>query len=217
MNLYNNSELVEAAQLVLAILQDDPAAQQQLEAYGFGNARRQEGKKRLEAVEKQIKTRTQLEHERWALSQQVNAGLKAVNDQLRKHARVARFALREDSERLRSLRVETFATRQWEGVQQAIFFYGQLQQQDLSLETFGLTKKEVQRSQTVATQLLQQKKQRTHKKGLAQHHTQAFQQAVVELRDWIVEFRGIARTAYRRQPQMLEMFGIRVRSTVRAK
>lgn len=215
MNLYNNDELVEAAELVLTILQDDPEAQQQLAAYGCGPAQRQEGKKRLEALEKQVKARTQLEHERWALSQQVNAGLKAVHDQLRNHAHVARFALREDPDRLRSLQVETFATRQWEGVRQAIFFYEQLQQQELSLEAFGLPKKVVQQSLAGATQLLQQKKQRTRKGGLAQQRTQEFQQALVELRDWVVEFRSIARTAYRRQPQMLEMYGIHVRSTVK--
>ena len=215
MNLYKSNELIEAAQQALEILQNDPVAQQQLEQYGFGVAQRQEGKKRLLTLENQQRGRIELEQERWALSQQVNAGLKAVRDQLLEDVRSVRFALRQDPERLHFLQVEHIKTRKWECVQQAVFFYQQLQKQDLSLEAFGISKKSLQQSLTVATQLLQQKKQRTHKKGLSEHNTQEAHQAMAALRDWVVEFRGIARAAYRRQPQMLEMFGIRVRSSAK--
>ena len=215
MNLYKTNELVEAAQQVLDILQNDPVAQQQLEQYGFGTTQRQEGKKRLRTVEDQQRVRTDLQQERWALSQQVNAGLKAVRDQLREDVRIVRFALRQDPEQLHALQVDRIKTRYWECVQQAVFFYQQLQQQDLALAPFGISKKDIQQSLTTATQLLQQKKQRTHKKGLSEHNTQETRQAMAALRDWVVEFRSIARAAYRRQPQMLEMFGIRVRSSVK--
>ena len=215
MKMYKTNTLIEAALQVLDVLENDPTAQTQLEAYGFGAAHRQVGQQRLSMLQNLLSERTNREQERWALSQQINAGLKAVRDQLREHARIARFALNDDQTRLHSLKIDKITLRTWECVEQAIFFYQQLQQQNIALDKFGLSKKEVQQSLEAATTLLKQKKQRIRQKGRAEQGTQQIQQAQAALRDWLVEFRGIARVAYRQQPQLLEMFGMPVRSSVK--
>ena len=217
MNLYKSNALVEATLQVLDTLDGDPAARTHLEGYGFGEAKRLAGRQQLTTLQGHLNDRTTQEQERWASSQQINAGLKAVREQLREHVRIARFALNDEPARLHSLKVDAINPRIWECVDQAIFFYQQLQQQTIALEKFGLNKKEQQQSLAAATGLLKQKQQRIRLKGQAEVTTQLIQQEQAALRDWMVEFRGIARVAYRHQPQMLEIFGMPVRSSVKGK
>ena len=213
MNLYNYEGLTEAAQLIIDILQDDAQTKQQLEIVGFGKAHLQAGKDYLQAVNGHLATREQLEQERWSLSKQMNAGLLAVRDQLSGHRKAAFFALRKNPELLHALRIDKIERSTWAWVKQAIYFYQQLQRHKVSLEAQGISQKEVQDALKTATLLLRQKKDRTQKKGLAQQNTQEVRQAITELRAWVIEFRANARLAYRQQPQMLEMFGIQVKST----
>ena len=217
MSIYNTNELLEATRQTLGMLNHDPVVQAHLATYGFGDARRLAGQQRLTTLVNHLEARDAREQERWALSQQINASLKAIREQLREHVRIARFALNDDPTRLHALRVDTLTHRTWACVDQAIFFYQQLQKRNIGLDKFGLSKKEVQQSLAAAQTLLEQKQQRLHRKGLAEHGTQQIHQAQADLRDWLTEFRGIARVAYRQQPQLLEIFGMPVRSSVKAK
>ncbi len=214
MNLYTHEGLSEAAQLTIDILQEDPQAKQRLEAVGFGNAQFQIGKKCVQAVDGHLTTRTRLEQERWSLSKQTNAGLQAVRDQLSVHRKAAVFALRDEPGQLYSLNIDRLERGIWACVKQSIHFHQQVLQQKISLEAQGISQKEVQEALKTATQLLQYKKKRFHQKGLRQQNTRELRQAVVALRVWVMEFRANARLAYRQQPQMLEMFGIRVKASV---
>ena len=205
---------MEAAQLIADILQEDPQAKQQLEVVGFGNAQFQAGKGYIQAVKGHLFTRTQLKQERWSLSKQMNAGLQAVREQFSLHRKGAIFALRNQPELLHALQIDQVERGTWTGVKQAVYFYEQLLQQKVSLEGLGVSQKEIKESLKTATQLLQQRKDRTRRKGLSQQNTRELHQAVVALRAWVIEFRANARLAYRQQPQMLEMFGIRVKASV---
>lgn len=214
MDLRKHEGIVEAAHLITDVLQEVPQAKQKLESVGFGTVKCQTGIKLIKTAEGHLATRLHLEQERWALSQQINAGLEAVRDEFRHHVKAARFALQNDSERLHALNIDQLASTTWGGVKQAIHFYQQLQQQNVSLEAFGVSAISIQNALTTATQLLQQKRMRIQKKGLAQQNTREVREAVAALREWVVEFRANARLAYRQKPQMLEMFGIRVKTSV---
>ena len=214
MNLTKISDLLEAASLAVNNTQNNPAVQQQLEAYGLRAAQLQTGKQRLRTLEQKHNAQIQLQNERWALSQQINASLLATRDLFKDHARIAMIAFRRDPTLIRALGVTPLATRRWECVRQASYFYQQLQEQKLSLEAYGISTKEIQQIQANVAQLLSLKEERVHKKGLSEHGTQERKQAQSDLRDWVMEFRSIARVAFRSQPQMLEIFGIRVAAAV---
>jgi hypothetical protein len=213
MDLRTHEGILETAQLIIDIIKDDATAKQQLAAVGFGTTQYQNGDKFIQSAESHLDARLRLEQERWALSQQINAGLEALRDEFRHHVKAARFALQNDPERLHALGVDQMIDTTWGGVKQTIHFYKQLQQHKVSLEAFGVSSKAVQESLKTATQLLKNRKVRIQKKGLAQQNTQEVRQAIAALRKWVMEFRASARLAYRSQPQMLEMFGIRVKST----
>ena len=214
MNTRNQQELAEAALLAIDNTKNNPARQQQLEAFGFGPARFQQGKTRLRDFEQKLAQQTQQQNEQWALSQQINEGLQAVQDQYKQHARIAQIALRDDTVLLYALRVNKLGTRRWECVRQAVYFYQQLQQQGISLEVYGVSAKEIQRAHSAASLLLQLKASRLDKKSTAEHSTQEKRHAQEALRVWVADFRTVARMAFRDQPQTLEAFGIRVRAVV---
>jgi hypothetical protein len=214
MDLRKHEGIIEAAQLITDVLQEVPQAKQKLASVGFGTGQCQTGIKLTKAAEGHLATRLHLEQERWALSQQINAGLEAVRDEFRHNVKAARFALQNDPKRLHALNIDQLTSTTWGSVKQTIYFYQQLQQQNVSLDAFGVDAKSIQNALTTATQLLQQKKTRTQKKGLAQQNTREVRESIAALRAWVVEFRANARLAYRQKPQMLEMFGIRVKASV---
>ena len=56
------------------------------------------------------------------------------------------------------------------------------------------------------------KADRAHRKGVAEDSTQEKRRAFEALRTWIIDFRRTARLAFRENPQLLGVFGIKVRS-----
>ena len=215
MNIHRDQELVEAVRLTINNGQGDSEALQLMAKYGFGPEQWQAGSELLQRAEQCFDQRTALEHERWALSQQINESLLSVNEQFKEHAQAARFAFRQNPSLLHSLEIDRISSRRWESVRQAAFFYRQLQNKKLSLQAYGISPKAVQQAVATIDELLRQREQRTHRSGRAQHSTQEKRTALTELRAWIVEFRGVARLAFRQQPQLLEIFGMRIPSTVK--
>lgn len=214
MNLTKVNDLLEAAQLAINNTQNDPAVKQRLEAYGLSPAQLQAGKNLLRTLEQKQATQAKIQDERWALSQQINASLLATRDQFKEHARLALVAFRQDPALIYALKIERIATRRWDCVRQAGYFYQVFQERKLTMEGLGISPREIQQTQAVVTQLLRLKEARVLKKGLAEQGTEARQKAQADLREWLMEFRAIARAAFRTKPQMLEIFGIRVATAV---
>ena len=212
MNIHRDQPLVDAVRLAINNGQGDPEALQLMAKYGFGPEQWQAGHALLQRAEQCFDQCNTLEHERWALSQQINEGLLSVNEQFKEHVQAARFAFRQQPSLLHSLEIDRLATRRWESVRQSAFFYRQLQDKKLSLQAYGVSPKAVQQAAAAVEELLHQREQRTHRSGRAQHGTQEKRAALTELRAWMVEFRGVARLAFRQQPQLLEIFGMKVPS-----
>ena len=213
MNLNKINDLREAARLAINNTQNNSDVRQQMEAYGMSPAELQAGKNRLRIFEQKHERQAQLQDERWALARQIDASLQAVTSAFKTHARLAQAAFRHDPELIRRLRAERLDTRRWECVQQAEHFYKTFQAHKLSLEGIGVAPKEIQQMQRAVSDLQHLKEARADKKGLAEQSTAERQQAQNELRRWVVNFRAIARIAFRQQPQMLERFGMKVLTT----
>lgn len=112
-------------------------------------------------------------------------------------------------------KVNRLATGKWTCIQQAIYFYGQLQNHLAALKPFGITTEVIAQSLAAAEAVLEMKSDRTRTKGMAEDSTQEKQRAFQALRAWVMDFRRTARLAFQGNPQMLEIFGIRVRSTTK--
>ena len=204
----NETELLEITRLALASIQRDANVQQRMAQYGFTAPRVKEGETLLKRVEQWQNTQVKLYDERWSISQQINESILSLQVAFKEHARVARTALRNDPITLHTLKIERIAQARWECIRQADYFYKKLKEQNVSLEGYEVSKKEIQQAINDIAQVQEMKKERTHKKGMAENSTQEKTKALQELRAWMVEFRGIARYAFKDTPQVLEIFGM---------
>ncbi|MEM6843292.1 MAG: hypothetical protein AAF632_13775 [Bacteroidota bacterium] len=213
-NLYKHESLREVALLAINNTQNSPERQQQLLLKGFGANQLSTGEDLLKTYDQKVATQIRWQNEQWAISQQMNIALSAVEDQFKLHVRIARVALRNKPEVLHSLKVDRLATRQWECIRQAEYFYGQLIQQNISLKAYEVNDKELQKAQADIDELLRLKEARIDRKSQAEHSTQEKQQAQEALRIWVKDFHTIARMAFREQLQSLEAYGIQVQAKV---
>ena len=214
MNLTKTSDVLEATSLALNNTQNDPTIGARMEAYGLSAAAIQTGKRLLKTLEQKTIIQDKLQQKRWALSQQINASLLATRDQFKEHAQLSLVAFRHDTALIHALKIERIASRRWECVRQAAYFYQEFRNRKLSLAPLGVSPKDIQRIHDNVTELLRLKEDRVYKKGISEQNTQEKNQAQAELREWLLEFRAIARAAFRHQPQLLEMFGMKVGARV---
>lgn len=210
MKLNSNINILEAAHLAIYNTEREVSIRQQMEAYGFTPARMQTGKSLLTKVKNCQDEQTDRYDKNWDVAQQVNTQLASLQRQFKEHAQVVRVALRSEPTQLHKLRIERFAKNDWEVIRQADYFYTRLQRLGISLEAYGIGNKELQQARTAVKALLTLKEERSRLKGMAENSTQLKNEALRELREWLVEFRAVARIAFKNNPQILEAFGIMV-------
>ncbi len=210
MNLYKTDELLHAAELAIEGALTNPSACQQLEAYGFSSAQLQTGKLRWRTLAHLHESHTSVREDRYAISQQINASLQAVNEQFRAHVGIAQAAFYANPALFNALGANPLVTRRWECVRQAARFYQQLHIRDVSLEAYGVSTVTLLHAHEQVKQLLALKEERVQKKALVDERAKEVRGAKLALRTWMVEFRLVARVALRSHPQMLEMFGVQM-------
>lgn len=184
-----------------------------MEAYGLTPERKQKGESLIEKAKSCHKNQVNLYDAQWSLSQQLNAQMDAVQAQFKEHGNVCRTALRRDPALLYSLKINRFAKEGWPCIRQAANFYTRVLEQQLNLQLYGISKKELEQASALVNSVLAMKEERTQKKGMAESCTQQKNAALKALRQWVSEFKTTARMAYREDPQMLEAFGILVPSS----
>ena len=214
MTLNKLDTLLEVARTTLNNIKSEPDAAARLGRYDISTAYLQTGEHMLQVLEHHQRRLIALQNERWALSQQINAGLQAVHEQFREHARLVLVAYRHDAQLRHDLAVDSISRRQWECVRQAVHFYREFEQRNLSLKSLGVSDREIQQTAATVDELWRLKEERLRLKSASEQGTQRRQRAHEALRRWLVDFRTVARVAFRDEPQRLEMFGIRVRSSV---
>ena len=123
MRLSKVIDLLDAASAVVTHVEGDPVLQHTLAVYGFSATQLHDGKALLRSLELKWAIQSQLASERSALSQQINVSLLATRDQFKEHARLTLAAFWQDVALIRALRIEPIATRRWECVRQAAYFY----------------------------------------------------------------------------------------------
>ena len=214
MLLDTDERILDAAQQTLHTLEQDKEVLKQMKAHGFPADGIKVGKT---ASQKATDARHQKDacyDAQWELGQQVNAQQTAVWALFREHAKLARTAYRNEPGVIHTLRIERFVRGGWPGVRQAAHFYHKMQERNLSLQTLGVSDQEIQQATTDITDLMVLRQMRTRQKAKSESCTQAKNKAVHELRVWVMEVRSTARLAFKKNPQMLEAFGVVVRATV---
>ena len=212
MKLQSQKQVLEAAQLITTNVRKDPALQKQLTAFSFPPKRMQEGNGLLNAAKMHHQNQIDQYDQKWAIDHQLSIDVKAVCTTFRDHARVAKTAFRHDPVTLRTLKVKAISGNPWTCVKEAVYFYSQLKNHVAAMTAYGLTAEVIEQSRAAAEAVLETKSDRAHRKGMAEDSTQEKRKAFEALRTWIMDFRRTARLAFRENPQLLEVFGIKVPS-----
>ena len=214
MQLDTDERILDAAELALHTLEQDKEVLRLMKAHGYPADGTKVGKGLVKNATNARRQKDVCYDTQWELGQQVNAQQTALWAQFREHAKLARMAYRNEPGTLHTLRIERFEKSKWPGVRQAAHFYHKMQERKLSLQTFGVSEQEIQQATTNITDLMVLRKMRTRQKAKSESCTQVKNNAIRELRQWVMDTRSAARFAFKKNPQMLEAFGIVVRAMV---
>lgn len=214
MKLDKDARILEAARLAIGYVENSASLRQKIETFGFSPRFFQTGKDLLRDAIGAQQQKDRCYNIQWELRHQIGEQLEAVQDQFDEHLRVARIAFRKEPAVLHTLRIDRVATKGWPRVRQASYFYQQIQMQKLSLEGYTVSTKALQRAAAETHGLLSLRQERIRQKALSESSTAAKNQAFAALRQWVIECRDIARLALKDTPQLMEGFGVLVRSRV---
>lgn len=204
--------LLEAVELALRGLSEDPELQKKMNAYGFMPKRVQEGRALLEHAKLLINTQEQHYTHARQLAHQIKQDSQATRQLFSEHVAIAKVAFRQQPLVIQELKVKKISQQRWGWAQQALAFYQHAPAYLEKLQQYGVTPEAFQQNQAAVQALLDLKAQRIKKKGKAENSTQEKNLRIKELRAWYGEFRKLARMAFQDSPQLLETFGIIVPS-----
>ena len=214
MTLRTEAQVLEGAQLAINNTEKSEERQKRMGAYGFTAKRIEEGKVLL--ANALLLQDVQVSHyeDRWVIAHQLNADRQAAHAMFKEHVGVTRTAFRNEPVILHSLKIQRIAKGKWEWPQQALYFYTKLEEHIAQMEPFGINQEVIVQASTSIQALIAMKEDRFHKKGLAEDSTQEKRKAFKALKEWVLEFRSVARIAFKSNPQMLGSYGISVSSKV---
>ena len=209
------NQLFSAVQSVIFQLSDKKEYQQTMSAYGLTQKRIQEGSALLQTARQLHTTQTGHYDVARRLSAQLVEDREVALDTFRGHVAIAKSAFRKEPLVLKELKINRVSSARWAWMQQALDFYEKAPAYMDTLVQFGATPEAFGQNKAAVEALLTLRDRRMQKKGEAEDSTQQKKEAVKALRAWYGEFRKLARIAFRKNPQVLETFGMVVPSAPR--
>ena len=146
------------------------------------------------------------------LSVNLDAGLQKAKSQFNRHAKIAGLAYEEDPGMLRKLKIKEKGNGTEKWIDRVVNFYTILLADSTQVNKYGLSTKELTQMHALSLSLLDMRNQQKVCKGEAEQATQEREQARKVLRQWMNEFRYVARHALKDQKQLLEVLGIAVKT-----
>ena len=215
MNTSSLEQLFKAADLVIFHLKGNKDYQQIITTFGLTPKRVQEGSALLKNARQLHATQETHYDTARDMSLQIEKDREAALDVFKDHVAIAKSSFRKEPQALQTLKINKMAGTQWRLVQQAVDFYTKAPQYMERLQQYGATQEGFDQSKAAVEALLTLQALRLKKKGDAEDTTQQKKEAVKALREWYGEFRKLARIAFKKNPQVLETFGIVVLSAPR--
>lgn len=150
--------------------------------------------------------------ERQRVSNQAKDSNRAARLLFKDHVKVAKVAFRQQPELLHSFRISNLSNRTWDWTEQALSFYHKVEPHAAQMALHNIQPNALQQNKAAIEEALTIKDQRLKKKADAENTTQARNESLKALRSWLTEFHATSRLAFKDNPQMLEAFGIKVKS-----
>lgn len=200
------------AQVAIDNALGDATLQQYLAAYGYDTERMQAGKQLYERALSLCHRQQAAYGEQYAATDALNAARAEANDVYMRHLRVARIAFKEDDDAQQQLALAGRRERALAGwiVQVRQFYTNALGDEEVraALGQFGITSDALEAGLALVDGVAAAKARQQRRKGDALDATEARNEALRALDEWMRDFTAIARVALEEEPQLLEMLGI---------
>lgn len=200
------------AQVAIDNALGDAILRQYLGAYGYDAERLQAGKQLYEQALSLHHEQQAAYGEQYAATDALNEARAEANAVYMRHLKIARVVFRGNEDAREQLALAGRRARALSGwiVQARQFYTNALGDEEVrtALAGFGITTEALEAGLTLVDTVEAARARQERKKGDAQAATQARNDALSALDDWMRDFTAIARVALEERPQLLETLGI---------
>jgi hypothetical protein len=205
------AQKMENARLLIEGAIHQPLINQELAKYGYPLKEIQKGKALLEKVVLLQSQKSTKYGAQFSASEQFKQDQTAAWDKYIYHIKVAKLAFRNDLGKQRQLQLNVARKRNLAGwLEQARFFYQEIQGMAAEMEQMGVTASELSQAQAMIEAVADTKRSYKGLEGEAQLATQERNIALKALEDWVRKFTKAARLALDENDQLLEGLGLMV-------
>jgi vacuolar-type H+-ATPase subunit I/STV1 len=180
--------------------------------FGYDEAKLQAGAALYEAAQAAQNKQKQEYGEQFSATDALDTAMSAANQVYMRHVKVARIALRGQRGAAEALQLMGRRQQSYSGwIKQASIFYTNALIDEgvkTALSSFGITEQALQEGQDNVNDVQAKLAAQLKEKGEAQASTQARDESLEDLLDWMSDFVAIARIALENDAQLLEVLGI---------
>lgn len=211
---YAIDDLIDHARTVFENAKSHPLASTKMAEFGYHKQKIEEGKALLEAMlSLQMEQEDCYSNEK-GLKQQLDRDLEAVKALYKEHLGIARFTFRNDAAMQARLELHRPRKRsQAKATHQIRKFYIRVEEVMPQMKKYGAKVEEFAQAKAMIDAISAARAKRKQCQGNAQSATQQRNKAKKELQAWLADFKKIARVALKDEQQLLEVFGMVVRSS----
>lgn len=200
------------ARLAITNTLANPEILKLMSGLGFNQKRMQEGNKLLEKFRALDEAQEDKYGAYYDSTDAFYEELTQTKERYRRHRKLAIVAYEGNRSMILKLKLKDSTSSITGQLDRIASFYSTLAKNGSVIAAYGVSAEEIAQTQAMVQALTEARDQQVANKGAAQHGTQERNQALNELKDWMRDFRYVARFALRDEPQLLESIGIPVPS-----
>ena len=205
-------EQIKEARMLINNSRQHPGIKQALVDFGYPIKNLEKGQARLEHFLLLQRAKRQNYGAKLNATETVVTELQQTKNTYDEHLTLARLAFKQNRGLQETLGLtDAYPSRRAALVEQMANFYEQLLPHHQAVARYGLTRAEIEQAQASVAAFVQSQQQQTQRKGEAQAATQARNQALKNLQQWVRGYRAIVRVALAEEPQLAEVLGLLVR------
>jgi len=207
------AEVLETSRIRFENTKNQPIIAENMAKYGYNEAKLTEGAKLLETAEGTYNFKKQEDHETKEINEHFKALKTSINTMYSKHREIAKIAYKKEPDVLLRLDINGKMPEGYVKWVETIktFYVTSIGDQKIQakLATLAVTGEELNKQKTDLEQLEHDRADYVREKGESQDATSQKDNAFDDLKEWMSEFKAVAKIALADHPQLLEALRIK--------
>ena len=203
-----NAELMESAQIKIENTRNQPVIKENMSRLGYDEEKLKKGEACLEAARSAYNFKKHEDYETKEVSIKFKTLKEAISEQYREHREIAKVLFKDTPDRLLRLgingKVPDAYVKWLETVNTFYTVSGVDIQIKDALATMSVTTEQINKQKTDLVELEKEHIDFVRERGESQDATAQKNKAFDDLKDWLSNFKAIAKIALKEHPQLLE-------------